>query len=647
MRLLRVVTAQVASLAGADAALAALRRAAPLKREGCALLLFCNLAPSALPRELADADVCRRLQAGVAALRAQLGGRVSLLVRRRAWDDAARAYLGAEQAQTPAETVASLILFGKARAAFEAATDAPASFLDAFDAVLFADAALACTPGTPQRMLDALEQTGAPCAGARVLPPPSESALGRLVAGGFSLSCFEAARRAVLAARGLLSPEHPALLCALPALCALAAGRGLPPAAVAPGCFFAMQAPPRVLDLLHAGQNAAARAFAAFDRKRPETFPAVLDAALPLVRLALLFAAALAGSAPLALSALLLPEYPALLCPSLLPGALARLALLPSSALCALHALLERLFARSGLIRPQISEAARGPLGAQAAGAALLLFALRGGGALAPLLAAALSWLAAPLLFSALEAPVRERIPLDAAERERLRALALCAADGADASPSAPLRMLCACARSMLGLWEPDEAARAAQALLPETGIPLAAHETAALLASAQFLRERMGACDAALRDLPARIESLAAPPAGGGPLAALLRAALEREEDAAPDLRPCGPADALFLPVALWGTLPAQAATLPLTHPHTFLRGALPKGMRPARTRPDPALRFLSLAAAALGEPFSALLLRSPAVAPYAPLLAASKEPARRKRAGRALSPLGKTRAF
>lgn len=408
-RLLRVLTAETGDLAAADAALHALRRAAFALPPQSELLLFCDLPPSPLPGELADADVCRRLRSGVSALGARIGGRAHLLVRRRAWDDAARAYLGADRAETPEQAVASLLTAGEACDAFVAATVRPGALKGRFDCALFAEAGLLCAPDTPARMLARMRACGAQCAGARVLPPlrAHESPLDRLTRAGFSLSCAAQARRARLAARGLLPPDSPALLCAREALEALARGDDLPPAADARGCLFVRRDPPSVSALLAAERRRAARAFAAFRRGRPRTFPAAWDALLPAVRLAALMAAALAGYAPLAAAAVALPEYPALLDARLLPGALARLMLLPPQAMGALHALACRLFARARLIRPRLPDGSRGPAVAQTAGAALLLLALRGVDALAPLLLLALLWLAAPLLYPALELPQR------------------------------------------------------------------------------------------------------------------------------------------------------------------------------------------------------------------------------------------------
>ena len=93
----------------------------------------------------------------------------------------------------------------------------------------------------------------------------------------------------------------------------------------------------------------------------------------------------------------------------------------------------------------------------------------------------------------------------------------------AEQTPYPARRMLTACAGRMLGVLETDEAARrVASALLqaqglidairadePEGAPAVEASELACALASAQFLRENMGDCDAALRTLPTEIEAL------------------------------------------------------------------------------------------------------------------------------------------
>ena len=156
----------------------------------------------------------------------------------------------------------------------------------------------------------------------------------------------------------------------------------------------------------------------------------------------------------------------------------------------------------------------------------------------------------------------------------------------------------------MLDVLEPDEAARQTQALLaagPAVDSPV---EHAALLVCAQFLRERMADCDAALRALPAQLEDYARKKAGTLP--------------PFPSASQSDPLCSLFLPLGPARRMAQHAMTLPLTHPHTYLKRLLPDG-NPAG---EPLARFLALAAAALDHPFHALLLRSPVAAPYAVMM-------------------------
>ena len=644
-RLLHVLTACIASLSDAERALRALRHAAGRGTDSRTLLLFCDLPASSCARELGDDDIVRRLQSGVMAMQSRVPDRFMLLVRCRAWDDAARAYLGDEQHDTPAKTVASLIVTGKCRASFAAASVTPASLKDRFDAALFVPVSLACTPDMPARMLDGMKRRNAFCACARTLPPmdSEESALERLERIGFSLSSVDAALGAHLGTRGLCAPPiggkapFEAALFSRPALEALCDGRALPRAALVEDCFFVRQEHASVYSLLANAQDSAARSFA---RQRENDSPkarlACGAAMLPAVQLALLLLGGTLGLAPLCALAIVLPEYPALVNPRLLPGALVRIALIPAHAACVMQALLNHLTARSRLIRLRVTDGARGASGCTLFGAALLFAAFYGVGALVPLLPVSLLWLSAPLLFPALATPSRERVPLTPPEQERLRQMAVEAFDYAHESPSAPRRMLASCAACMLGLLEPDEAARRAQDPLPDAGTSITPEEQAAMLASAQFFRERMADCDAALRELPATIEkrALSCNIPQNGVLGVLLRAAAETEPsaEATQALRVCQAVgedvpresgDALFLPLPLLRGVSPEGVSMPLTHPHTFLKAPTLPLAAPGAKPADSAQRFLFLAAAALSHPFAPLLMRSPVVAPYAPLLA------------------------
>ena len=80
-------------------------------------------------------------------------------------------------------------------------------------------------------------------------------------------------------------------------------------------------------------------------------------------------------------------------------------------------------------------------------------------------------------------------------------------------------------------------------------------------------------------------------------------------------------PLDLLFLPLESAKSSPVYPLSLPLTHPHTFLRMQLLAKEQPVFL-PKPASQFLFLSAAALNHPFFALLERSPVAGPYMPLL-------------------------
>ena len=607
--LLHVVSARVRTAADVDDALRHLRR---LHADSHTLLLFADFHAAPAQRLPGDAPLLRRMQSGVMAMNAQRPGQFLMLWRRRVWDDAARLYLGFEQAQTCRDVIAGLLGGGRTQAVFDAATFAPPSLQGRYDAVLFSDVSLLCTPDTPARMLDALGDASCVCA--PVVSPRAypETVFARLVRTcGFSLSPLAAARGA-LAPRGMLDAERHPLLLRAPSLAAPAGG--LAPAAA--GCFFMRRRTPTLPPLFAAHQLACRR-------------DAGVQAFLAPLQVALFFLSALLGL-PLLAALALLPEAACLLRPRLLPGALLRTALLPLIAAVSLDALLCRRFAQARRFRPRLPDALMTAPGCLLVGSVLLPVSIASAQALPALLPVALLWLGAPLLLPALHAPSMERIPLDESQQAQLRTLAESAYFDAARSAEQPsaLRMLAACAGCMLGVLEPDEAARQVQALLPDAHARTAG-EQAAALACAQFLRERMADCDAALRDLPQAIEAFvrAQPlPAENGRLAAFLRIARsgDASSDALAPLSQAGagnPLDALFLPLGPARATPCHTLTLPLTHPHTFLSRLLTAP--DAQTDAADALpRFLALSAAALAHPFYALLMRSPVTAPYAPLL-------------------------
>lgn len=616
MRLLAVLHARVASVEDAVDAVRALRRCAP--RDGapdCAHLLLCDLPAAVGARMPEDVPILRALQSGVMAMDARRPGRFMLIVRGRVWNDAARCFLGDTQDETPALAAARLIAGQKLDASLAAASVSPASLQGRFDAVLLHGASLACTPDTPARMLRRMEALGADALRGRVMLPVArwDTPLRRLFALGYTPSAVQAARRFVAPA----CPDADApVLYRVDALARLA---DMPPRdwpsveAVAEGCLFLWRNPPALASLLRAYRMTCLRAGGG-------------AALLPVVQFALLFTSALAGSPVLALMAFLLPELPALRHVARLPCALVRTALLPLHAALAGDALLARAFARSPGLRLCVPRALMTPEGCALCGAALILAALAGAGALVPLLFIGLLWLAAPLLVPALDLPAVQRVPLTDGEAQSLRDAALAAwrARPEDAQPAA--RMLDAVLGCMLGALEPDEAARIAQAQLER---PIAAHsaaQQASLLCAAQFFRERMADCDAALRALPGRIEAMADAlplPNGDSRLAVFLRAA--RTSSGSTAVRtllrtsPTEAGDAPFLPPDYPRRRPGDARLLPLTHPHAFLR-ALPDAADAAAL--DDA-GYLCLVTAALGHPLHGLLMRSPVCAPFAPLLA------------------------
>ncbi|MGN0773331.1 MAG: hypothetical protein ACI4MP_06010 [Candidatus Ventricola sp.] len=590
--LLHVVHLVLRAQEDADDALRHLRRLCA-GEAAHTLLLFADFHAAGAAKLPEDELLLRRLQSGVMAMNARRPGQFLLLARRRVWDDAARQYLGAEQPRSCREVIAQLLASGQTTAVFDAATVSPASLKGRFDAVLFSGADLACTPDTPARMLSALGHSpcgrvAAPVRSPRAYP---ETVFARLVRTcGFSLSPVSAAREVLLARDGLLPADSPTLYTAGALTASLASPAAASP--MAQGCFFLRRTPPTLPALFSAHRRHALRR-------------ADVRSLLPLAQLALLVLCALSG-APLLTALALLPEALALLRPHLLPGALLRTALLPLTAAVSLDALLCRLLARSRWIRLRLPDSLVSAQGCMLAGAVLLPLAIASAQALVPLLPILLLWLSAPLLLSALASPTLERIPLAEDERTQLRTLAESAYfDAAQVTHAPPaLRMLAACAGCMLGVLEPDEAARQTQALLaagPSVDSPV---EHAALLVCAQFLRERMADCDAALRALPAQLEDCvrakagALPPLPGAP-----------QDD---------PLCALFLPLGPARRMAQHAITLPLTHPHTYLKRLLPDG----NPTGDPLARFLALAAAALDHPFHALLLRSPAAAPYAVMM-------------------------
>ena len=573
----------------------------------CNLLLFCDLPDAPAARLPEEEPVLRQLLQGITAMNARLKGCFSLLVRSRVWDNASRQYLGAGQALSPRQVIAQLLARGKTPAAFDSASIDPASLKGKYDAVLFSSEQWTCTPDMPMRMLSALDSACEGAVGARVLSRDAypRSVLSRLCAPGcFSFSPVCCAQKYALLRRQRCPAQNPVMYTAAALASEMAASVPL-----AKDCFFVQKQPPTLRWLLEEYRHLC----------RTQESAWLL---LPWLQLFALFLSALTGF-PILAAAALIPEIGSLVHPRQWPGMLLRTAFLPLTALLSLDALLCRLFARSPLLRIRVPESLLSPTGCMLTAGLLLPAAFLSVHALAVLLPIALLWLSTPLLVQALDRPTLERIPLDAQDLSHLHSLAEGAYfDAAQAaSPSPALSVLTACAGCMLDLLEPDEAARHALNLL-ETDIPCrAAAEQAALLASAQYLRERAQDCDAALRPLPERLEALvlAAPPEGTGVLASLLRAVHDEAFFSMTEEENTDPMDRLFLPLGPAKETAQHPLSLPLTHPHTFLSRQLLETSDKRADMSDHALgRFLFLAAAALGHPFYALLLRSPVAGAY-----------------------------
>lgn len=590
--------------------LRALRHGAPAEGENRTLLLFCDLAASSVKIRPHDLPMAKKLQSGVMAMNARRPGTFLLLVRNRAWDDAARMYLGEEQRSSCREIIARLLDGQQPEASFLLSTVSDENLASRYARVLFSPLSLAFTPDTPPRMEKTLLATGSDCMTARVLianeyPRP---VLSRLLSLGFSLSSLQSAKEDRLRRKGQAPLSAPTLYTAKALIASDGSTKGSAP--LIEGCFF-VQRSAALSSLFRAHRLCCLRGrnFADF---------------LPLIQIPLLFLSALLGLPWLAALCVLLPEAWALLHPRLLPGALLRLALLPLTALTTLDALFCRLLAHSPLVRLRVPQSLLSPQGCALFGAALLPVALHGAQALVALLPVCLIWFAAPLIIPALHAPAIERIPLSEVERADL--LSLCKSayfDSQHTPASLAMQMLAACSGAMLGLLEPDEAARQAEKLLcalPDA--PLSAIDHAALLASAQALRERMSSCDAASRDLPRRIELRALAlelKLTEGTLCSLLAQARGEAAYVPGGMQTAHPLDLLFLPLPPARRSPRHALTLPLTHPHTYLLSHSPDTNQ---AYPASIELFLSLCASALDHPFYALLTRSPITGPYIPLL-------------------------
>jgi len=572
---------------------------------GGPLLFFCDLPDADAQTLPADADLIRCVQSGVMSMNARRPGKYFFLVRKRAYSAALCMWLGENQA-TPVREAIHPLLHGISAEPPEAANLGRDSLKDACDAALIVDASLSMLPGTPEKMCNALYAGGASSLrGKIILPKRREEVLFvRLLREGFTpLSPYTSAR---------MTPEEP-----LAAIYTTDALNSPAPEKTAKTCLFLLEHPPTLSDCFRRVSLRFAHG---------KSFPDPT----PIAELAALLLAAFLGWQWLALAALLIAEWPSTLHVRQLPCALIRLVFLPRRALIGLNALLDRRCFRS----PYRLRLSCGSGVCPVFAAALLFLSLRSTGAVVISLSISLLWLMAPTVERALSLPVRERIPLDEREQRQLNHLTQDAFFRLSAGTSSPAHLLAVCAGCMLGLLEPDEAARRAEGMIPrlKTG---SAFDAACILAAAQFFTERMADCDAALRALPAQLEQLVTLPNGenGGILMTLLDAAYKkRSSSSALDALSQSPPDtgmaALFLPRS---QISGSDLFLPVTHPHTYLKRIRLLAAPDSETKKsDPffpeeeANRFLILACAALDAPFHALLMRSARIAPYAPLLAA-----------------------
>lgn len=618
-----ILTGVIRNEAEAAQAVRDLRRLPARSQTQGHILLFCLLPDAPGAQMPGDAAIIRTLQSGVMSMRARSAVRYDLIVLARAWSPASRAYAGDPGWDARFSILRNLLTRGETGAAFAAATISPEALHQRFQscrAVLFSSLSHACTPDTPYRMLDALSASPCGCVCAPVYEKREypQSVLSRFLAAGFSLC------PTLPTLQRIERRDWPQMVSA--AALKTARPETIPPA---PGCAFFRRHAPSLSSLL-----------AGFHRiclQRGGLF-----AALPLAQLGLLLLSAASGSR-LLLAAALLPELPALAHLSALPCALLRFALLPASALSALDALLMRATAQTKYLRLRVPPSLQRANGSLVLGLFLLAAAFRGVHALPALLPLSFLWLSAPLIHPALNRPTLARIPLQPEQLARLRneaeGLYFSVCSHPAKTDELPLRMLCEAAGCMLRQTEPDEAARRAQALLAKYTAgahpPADAVGQAALLVCAQYFREHMHACDAALRPLPAEIESLVLsmpPPEGDSRLSRFLLAARQESSAAfsAHPFQPSAPLDLLFLPLLPARDMPRHALTLPLSHPHAYLARQDPTDPKHEEAAGSPG-RFLAAAAAALSHPFYPLFMRSPVAAPYAALLSLPPDQASR----------------
>ncbi|MBQ7785289.1 MAG: hypothetical protein IJ381_03965 [Clostridia bacterium] len=611
--LLHVIKAEPSSVEEADALLRFMRRIRPTGRTSHAVLLFCDLPPHHSAVAPHDDAIIRRLQSGTAACESREPGAWMLLVRCRAWSSTERMYLGSAQDTSVEQVLCDLLMQGKTDVSFHAATFSPARLKARFRTVLFSSSGLFCTPDTMKRMHEFMHAASLPIVSARVILPRvfPQTILARLERSGFFPSAAYSVRQHILAQKHFASDDAPRMYDVAQMQRSLHSTDAAIPAE---GCAF----------VRHQTSTLKAMFSAHFRRvlQKKEPFPA-----LPLLQFFLFFLSGCLGLPSLALAALILPEYHSFLHPSLLPSAFIRLALLPVISVITLDALLARLFSRSPYLRLRLPLFLCSPSFCAASGLLLIAVAFSTVHALYILLLPGLLWLSAPLIIPSLSMPTIERIPVNEEEQAQLHALAVSAYSIAHTSPaSAARKMLVICCGAMLGILEADEAGRQVQRLLAQVShthsLPDPVDQ-ACMLCCAQYLREHMEQCDAALRPLPGLLEQylLSLPPPPGEDALSLLIQAAHNCDSVRSISRTGSTAElrVLFLPLRSARETAKDRLTLPFTHPHTFLKQFHPSENTAVH---DPAGFFLALSAASLSHPFYALLFRSPITGPYMPLL-------------------------
>lgn len=389
MKVLHVVSYTLSSVQAIGDALNALRQLR-MHSPHHAVLLFCDL-PDAPCQKLPDEQpLMNSLLHSICVMNSSQEPKFFLLVRSRVWDDAARMYLGSSQMLSRRTIMAQLLVHGQTQAKFEASSVSPASLKGGFDAVLFSDMFLPCTPDVPSRMADDLEKASLSAVGARVLPHHEHpcSALSLICARcPFSLSPIQAMREYCLGQQGRVSCDQPVMYTA-EALLHLDDIHSVP---VAPSCAFQCSHAPTVQSIFLSYRKLC--------RKQP--FP---HACMPPLQFAFLAAAAVFGIPLLALFAAL-PELWALFHPHAWSGALLRTALLPLTTLHALDWLLCHLLAHSPLLRLRVPVRLFSPLVCLFAALALLIAALISVDALVSVLPFVFSWLCMPVLYPVLDQP--------------------------------------------------------------------------------------------------------------------------------------------------------------------------------------------------------------------------------------------------